>query len=95
MVDLLDLAGRACVCIVVISRRGLHVASMAYRWASHEVRGLSCGRVDGVAATWHRVDAIDATTPRFRRVRTAVSTASRSHEDAIAAITPHLRRVLS
>jgi len=29
---------------------------------SHEMRRLSDGHVDGVEATWHRVDAIDATT---------------------------------
>jgi hypothetical protein len=29
-------------------------------WRSRETRRLSHGHVDGVAAVWHRVDAIDA-----------------------------------
>ena len=29
---------------------------------SHEARGLSGGRIDVVAAVWHRLDAIAATT---------------------------------
>jgi len=40
-------------------------------------------RVDGVAAMWHRVDAIDATTPRLRRVL------SYGRVDAVAAKWAH------
>ena len=34
----------------------------------HETRILSHGHVDGVEATWHRVDAIDATL-KFRKLQ--------------------------
>ena len=44
-------------------------------------------RVDGVAAMWHRVDAIDVTTPRLRRVlsygRVDAVAATGAHENAI------------
>ena len=36
---------------------------------SREARRVSDGHVDGVAATWHRVDAIDATTSSRRHRR--------------------------
>ena len=66
------------MCGVVSSscRCGLHFASMASSWLS---------RVDGVAATWHRVDAIDATRSHESRGLSddnfdAID-ATRSHED--------------
>ena len=41
-----------CVCYDTVAKLPLHI---------HETRIFFDGHVDGVEATWHRVDAIDAT----------------------------------
>ena len=62
-------ARRQASTLILADHDGTNMTPSTLAAALSEARRVSGSHVDGVAATWHRVDAIDAATSSRRRHR--------------------------